>query len=71
MLSRRTTDIGGLISVNGQPRDIQKFKKMSCYIMQNDLVQPKLTVFEAMLFAADLKLGRTKSRSEKLVAVSI
>lgn len=38
--------------------------------MQNDLVQPKLTVLEAMSFAADLKVGKRKSRPEKLVVVS-
>lgn len=33
--------------------------------MQDDLVQPKLTVYEAMSYAADFKLGKTKSQSEK------
>ncbi|XP_058792006.1 ATP-binding cassette sub-family G member 1-like [Phymastichus coffea] len=47
----------GLINVNGQPRDLKDFRRSSCYIMQEDLVQPKLTVLEAMRFAADLKLG--------------
>ncbi|KAL6268669.1 hypothetical protein P5V15_001800 [Pogonomyrmex californicus] len=65
----RCTDMSGSISINGQPRDMQEFKKISCYIMQNDLLQPNLTVFEAMTFAADLKLGRKKSRSEKLNAI--
>lgn len=38
--------------------------------MQNDLIQPKLTVFEAMTFATELKLGKNKSLSEKQNAVS-
>ncbi|XP_011252169.1 ATP-binding cassette sub-family G member 1 [Camponotus floridanus] len=59
------TEISGSININGQPRDMQEFKKMSCYIMQNDLAAPGLTVIEAMTFAADLKLGRRKSQSEK------
>ncbi|XP_070149809.1 ATP-binding cassette sub-family G member 1 isoform X1 [Polyergus mexicanus] len=64
------TDIIGSININGQPRNMQEFKKMSCYIMQEDLVQPKLTVIEAMSFAADLKLGRNKSQSEKRIAIN-
>ncbi|XP_057335911.1 ATP-binding cassette sub-family G member 1-like [Microplitis mediator] len=50
-------EIGGLITINGQPRELRDFKKMSCYIMQEDLIQPKLTVIESMHFAADLKLA--------------
>lgn len=44
---------------------------MSCYIMQDDLAAPGLKVIEAMTFAADLKLGRRKSQSEKRFVVSI
>lgn len=65
----RCTDVGGSISINGQLRDMHEFKKMSCYIMQDDLIQPNLTVFEAMSFAADLKLGRRKSKSQKHIAI--
>ncbi|XP_032666036.1 ATP-binding cassette sub-family G member 1 isoform X2 [Odontomachus brunneus] len=63
------TDINGSININGQLRDIQEFKKMSCYIMQENLVQPNLTVSEAMMFAADLKLGKRKSRFEKIAVI--
>lgn len=66
----RYTEVSGSIDINGQPRVMKKFKKMSCYIMQDDLAQPRLTVIEAMSFAADLKLGRKKSQSEKRIAVS-
>ncbi|XP_039305439.1 ATP-binding cassette sub-family G member 1 [Solenopsis invicta] len=65
----RCTETGGSISINGQIRDMDEFKKMSCYIMQEDLIQPHLTVLEAMSFAADLKLGRRKSTSEKRAAI--
>ncbi|CAD6242592.1 GSCOCT00009528001.2-RA-CDS [Cotesia congregata] len=49
-------ETGGLVTINGQPRVLREFKKMSCYIMQEDLIQQKLTVIESMHFAADLKL---------------
>lgn len=59
----------GLISINGQPRDLRDFKKMSCYIMQDNIVQPKLTALEAMNFAIDLKLGSKVSREIKDAAI--
>ncbi|XP_011878504.1 PREDICTED: ATP-binding cassette sub-family G member 1-like [Vollenhovia emeryi] len=62
-------DIGGSIRINGQLRDVQKFKKLSCYIMQDYITQPNLTVYEAMSFAADFKLGKRKSRSQKCAVI--
>lgn len=47
---------------------MEYLKKISCYIMQEDLLQPRLTVLEAMQFAVDLKLGDV-SKEAKLVAV--
>lgn len=61
---------GGLITINGQPRDLKDFKRSSCYIMQEDLVQPKLTVLEAMRFAADLKVGSKATPSARFAIVS-
>lgn len=58
------------ICVNGKTRNLREFKKSSCYIMQEDLVQPKLTVSEAMRFSVDLKLGKSITAKEKLSAVN-
>lgn len=43
--------------VNERERNISEFRKISAYIMQDDNLQPLLTVQEAMFIAADLKLG--------------
>lgn len=57
LIKKRATDATGSVLVNGRPRDIRVFRKMSRYIMQQDLYQPMLTIREAMKIAADLKLG--------------
>ncbi|XP_034952375.1 ATP-binding cassette sub-family G member 1-like [Chelonus insularis] len=66
----KCNEVGGMITINGQPRDLQDFKKLSCYIMQEDLIQPKLTVFESMRFAADLKLGTKISKISKMTIIN-
>ncbi|KAK9293493.1 hypothetical protein QLX08_011583 [Tetragonisca angustula] len=60
--------ITGQISVNGQTGNEKYLKKMSSYIMQQDLLQPRLTVQEAMEFAVDLKLGKISNKA-KLIAI--
>lgn len=63
----RTNSVSGKIIVNGRERDMSAFRKFSAYIMQDDNLQPLLTVQESMLVAADLKL--TLSHYEKLQKV--
>ncbi|XP_064548464.1 ATP-binding cassette sub-family G member 4 isoform X2 [Drosophila montana] len=61
----KTTGVDGSIRLNGRRRDLPAFRRMSCYITQDDRLQPLLTVSENMHIAADLKLGENVSYEEK------
>ncbi|XP_061392278.1 ATP-binding cassette sub-family G member 4-like [Musca vetustissima] len=61
----KTTGVDGSILLNGRRRDLTAFRRMSCYITQDDRLQPLLTVNENMHIAADLKLGPNVSYEEK------
>ncbi|KAJ0175781.1 hypothetical protein K1T71_008940 [Dendrolimus kikuchii] len=61
--------VSGRVTVNGHPRDMKMFKKLSTYIMQDDLLQPRLTVEESMWIAANLKLGLELGKAEKELIV--
>lgn len=63
--------ISGMVSVNGSPRKMKDFRKISCYITQDDRLQPLLTVTENMEVAADFKLSTYESKRKKNVLVSI
>ncbi|XP_049825936.1 ATP-binding cassette subfamily G member 4-like isoform X2 [Aethina tumida] len=62
----KCTEATGSIFVNGKLRNIKQFRKMSRYIMQEDLIQPMLSVTEAMMVAANLKLAKNIGQEEKL-----
>ncbi|CAB3368402.1 Hypothetical predicted protein [Cloeon dipterum] len=53
----KSANATGTIFVNGRPRDMRVFRRISRYIMQEDLLQPHLSVDEAMYAASQLKLG--------------
>lgn len=66
------TGATGNIRVNGKPMSTisEKFRRLSCYIHQDDLLRPQLLVGEIMLMAAHLKLGFKVSKEHKLNTVS-
>ncbi|XP_050308160.1 ATP-binding cassette subfamily G member 4 [Anthonomus grandis grandis] len=57
--------VGGKVLINGNPRKLKPFRRLSCYITQDDRLQPLLTVSENMHIAADLKLPSSTSQKRK------
>nr|XP_022913336.1 ATP-binding cassette sub-family G member 4-like [Onthophagus taurus] len=55
----------GKIYINNQSRELKTFKKISTFIMQEDLLQPFLTVKEYMMCAINLKMSPNLSESCK------
>jgi ABC-type multidrug transport system ATPase subunit len=67
----RIRGVKGFVNTNGTPRNLKAFRKSSCYITQDDRLQPLLTTSENMQIAADLKLPLEVSQSEKAETVSL
>jgi hypothetical protein len=51
-------------------RSLKAYRKKSCYILQDDRLNPLFTVSELMRFATDMKLGNTLNEKLKLSVVS-
>ncbi|XP_036327725.1 ATP-binding cassette sub-family G member 1 isoform X2 [Rhagoletis pomonella] len=67
MTGFRATGVTGSIRVNGEPisTNSPSFRELSCYIHQDDLLRPQMTVGETMMLAAHLKLGFGISKEYK------
>ncbi|CAI5954470.1 unnamed protein product [Closterium sp. NIES-65] len=58
-------NLTGEISLNGAPVKGDTIRRLSAYVMQDDLMFPALTVRETLMYAAELRLPPTVSRVEK------
>jgi len=70
MAGYRSSKLVGDITINGVPRNLRKFRKMSAYIMQDDCLPQHLTVEESMHVAGNLKLGERLSAADKKLVIS-
>ena len=61
--------MSGNLLVNSDVREEESFRRQSCYIMQDDNLQPLLTVLESITVAANLKLTTDVSVKEKQARV--
>jgi ABC-type multidrug transport system ATPase subunit len=59
VLMGKTTNTGGLVTVNNIPGKIKRYKKLIGYVPQDDIVLPELTVYENILHSARIRLPRT------------
>ncbi|CAF1334690.1 unnamed protein product, partial [Rotaria sordida] len=59
----------GQISLNGAPYDNAELKRIAGYVMQDDLLNGNLTVYETLMYTAELRLPRHSTRQKRVARV--
>ncbi|KAG5883806.1 hypothetical protein JTB14_036683 [Gonioctena quinquepunctata] len=67
----KTEGVSGHILMNDADRDLSQFRKLSAYIMQDNQLHGNLTVDEAMVVAAKLKIGDKKVHDREAIITEI
>ncbi|CAI6003207.1 unnamed protein product [Closterium sp. NIES-64] len=60
----------GEVELDGLPVRSGTMRRVSAYVMQDDLMFPSLTVRETLMFAAELRLPQSVTREEKAAKVA-
>uniref|UniRef100_A0A1I8N535 Uncharacterized protein n=1 Tax=Musca domestica TaxID=7370 RepID=A0A1I8N535_MUSDO len=61
----RIRKTSGEILVNGEQQDMQRFRKIARYVLQDDHISPYFTLMETMMFASELKMDTKYSREQR------
>lgn len=65
-------ELSGTITINGQIRDEHAFRRISAYVLQDDLLYPHLTVYETLYLAAQFLLpSDVKEDKRESVVLSV
>jgi ABC-type multidrug transport system ATPase subunit len=62
---KSASKLSGNILINGAPRDDEKFRRISAYVLQDDKMYPHLTVYETLMLAAHFYLPNSVSDDDK------
>ena len=64
------TIVQGEMSLNGAPYNNAELKQIAGYVMQDDLLNGTLTVYETLMYTAELRLPRTFTQSQRVERVN-
>ncbi len=68
----KAASLTGNITINGQQRDESQFRKISAYVLQDDLMYPHLTVYETLYLAAQFFIsGAVEEEKREAIVQSV
>ena len=70
MTSSASCKVEGDILINGEKRNLKKFRRQSCYVLQQDVLLSSATVKESVATSALLKLPMSLTKKDKIERVN-